>query len=302
MPRPTLTFTKIAHSAPPHAWFGVSAIFHYLGPSFAVLLFPAVGVLGVAWMRIASAAAIFAPWTKPWRTIKEADPRTRFLLIGLGACLAIMNTSFYLALDRLPMSLVAAIEFVGTIGVALYGLRTARNFTALALAVLGVFLLIDVKWSTDPLGLFWASLNGALFVGYLVLGHKISEGGASGGVERLGAAMAMAFFFVMPIGFVQAAEAFTMPVLVLAGVAVGACSSVIPYVCDQLAMSRLPRASFALMLALLPATATLIGVMVLAQIPSGQDIIGVLFVMSGIAIHKPTVPEAPAQEAASTAP
>ena len=301
MPRP-LTFTKIAHSAPPHVWFGVSAIFHYLGPSFAVLLFPAVGVLGVAWMRVASAAAIFAPWTMPWRTIKEADPRTRFLLIGLGACLAIMNTSFYLALDRLPMSLVAAMEFVGTIGVALYGLRTARNFTALALAVLGVFLLIDVKWSTDPLGLFWAFLNGALFVGYIVLGHKISEGGASGGVERLGAAMAIAFFFIMPIGFVQAAEAFTMPELVLAGVAVGACSSVIPYVCDQLAMSRLPRASFALMLALLPATATLIGVMVLAQIPSGQDMIGVLLVMSGIVIHKPTEPEAPIQEAASTAP
>ena len=290
MSRPSLTFTRIAHSAPPHAWFGVSAIFHYLGPSFAVLLFPAVGVLGVAWMRIASAAAIFAPWTKPWRTIRQADARTRFLLIGLGACLATMNTSFYLALDRLPMSLVAAMEFVGTIGVALYGLRTARNFTALALAALGVFLLIDVKWSTDPLGLCWAFLNGALFVGYIVLGHKISEGGASGGVERLGAAMAMAFFFIMPIGFVQAAEAFTMPVLVLAGIAVGACSSVIPYVCDQLAMSRLPRASFALMLALLPATATLIGVMVLAQIPSGQDMIGVLLVMSGVAIHKPTAP------------
>ena len=302
MPRPSLTFTKIAHSAPPHAWFGVSAIFHYLGPSFAVLLFPSVGVLGVAWMRIASAAAIFAPWTKPWRTIKQADARTRFLLIGLGACLATMNTSFYLALDRLPMSLVAAMEFVGTIGIALYGLRTARNFTALALAALGVFLLIDVKWSTDPLGLCWAFLNGALFVGYIVLGHKISEGGASGGVERLGAAMAMAFFFIMPIGFVQAAEAFTMPVLVLAGIAVGACSSVIPYVCDQLAMSRLPRASFALMLALLPATATLIGVMVLAQIPSGQDMIGVLLVMSGVAIHKPTAPEAPIQEVASTAP
>jgi len=201
-----------------------------------------------------------------------------------------MNTTFYLALDRLPISLVAAMEFVGTIGVALYGLRTARNFTALALAALGVFLLIDVKWSTDPLGLFWAFLNGALFVGYIVLGHKISEGGASGGVERLGAAMAMAFFFIMPIGFVQAAAAFTIPGLVFAGVAVGACSSVIPYVCDQLAMSRLPRASFALMLALLPATATLIGAMVLAQIPSGQDMIGVLLVMSGVAIHKPTAP------------
>ena len=114
-----MTFTKAAHRVPPHAWFGVSAVFHYLGPSFAVLLFPAVGVFGVAWMRIASAAAIFAPWTKPWRTIREADARTRLLLVGLGACLAVMNTAFYLALDRLPMSLVAAMEFVGTIGVAL---------------------------------------------------------------------------------------------------------------------------------------------------------------------------------------
>src|SRR3977135_2407858 len=92
MPRPSLTLTRIAHSARPAVWFGGSAIFHYLGPSFAVLLFPAVGVLGVAWMRIASAAAIFAPWTKPWRTIKEADTRTRFLLIGLGACLPTLPT------------------------------------------------------------------------------------------------------------------------------------------------------------------------------------------------------------------
>jgi len=193
MAPPRLTFTKAATSAPPHVWFVVSAVFHYLGPSFAVLLFPSIGVLGVAWMRIAAAAAIFAPWTAPWRTIANTDWQTRRLLIGLGACLAVMNTGFYLALDRLPMSLVAAIEFVGTIGVALYGLRSARNLAALGLAVLGVFLLIDVQWSSDPIGLFWAFLNGALFVGYIVLGHKISEAGASGGVERLGAAMSIAF-------------------------------------------------------------------------------------------------------------
>ncbi len=282
-----LTFTKAAHSIPPHAWFGVSAVFHYLGPSFAVLLFPAVGVFGVAWMRIASAAAIFAPWTKPWRTIREADARTRLLLVGLGACLAVMNTAFYLALDRLPMSLVAAMEFVGTIGVALYGLRTGRNLAALALAVLGVSMLIDVKWASDPLGRFWAVLNGALFVGYIILGHKISQGGASGGVERLGAAMAIAFFFVMPFGIIQAAKAFGSVNLILAGIGVGICSSVIPYISDQLAMSRLPRASFALMLALLPATATIIGIIVLAQIPSVQDVTGVLLVMLGVAVHKP---------------
>ena len=301
MPQASLTLTKAAHSVPPHAWFGVSAVFHYLGPSFAVLLFPAVGVLGVAWMRIATAAAFFAPWTRPWRTLKEADARTRFLLMGLGVCLAVMNTAFYLALERLPMSLVAATEFVGTIGVALYGLRTVRNFWALALAVIGVLMLIDVTWSSDPVGLFWAFLNGALFVGYIVLGHRISERGASGGVERLGAAMAIACLFVTPIGLVQAAGAFGSADLILAGIGVGICSSVIPYVSDQLAMSRLPRASFALMLALLPATATIIGIVVLAQIPGVKDVIGVLLVMFGIAVHKPAAPATPDGQAEAQA-
>ncbi len=281
------TLAKAAEAVPPHAWFAVSAVFHYLGPSFAVLLFPAIGVLGIAWLRIASAAAIFAPWTRPWRTWRAADNQTRLLLAALGACLAIMNTSFYLALDRLPMSLVAAAEFIGTIGVALYGLRSARNLAALALAVMGVFILIDAIWITDPLGLFWAFLNAALFVGYIVLGHRISRTGADSGVERLGCAMAIALVFVMPIGFMEALRTLGAPTLLLAGIGVGVCSSVIPYVCDQLAMSRLPRASFALLLALLPATATIVGIIVLAQIPSLWDLAGVLLVMAGVALHKP---------------
>ena len=277
---------KLAESVPPHTWFGVSAIFHYLGPSFAVLLFPAIGVLGVAWFRIASAALIFAPMTKPWLTFFHANRRTKLLLIGLGVCLAIMNTSFYLALDRLPMSLVAAMEFVGTIAVALYGLRTGRNVFALLLTVIGVFVLIDLKWVTDPLGLFWAALNALLFLAYIILGHKAAEGGASAGVERLGAAMMIAFIILMPIGFMQALEAFGTIKLVLAGIGVGICSSVIPYICDQLAMSRLPRSSFALLLALLPATATIIAAIVLAQIPTYQDIAGILLVMIGLAVHR----------------
>ena len=281
-----LTFTKVAETVPPQAWFGVSAIIRYLGSSFAVLLFPAVGVLGVAWMRIASAGLIFAPLTKPWKIIRDADRRTRFLLLGMGACLAIMNTSFYLALDLLPMSLVAAIEFIGPIAVALYSLRTKRNLTALIFAMVGVYILIDVKWSTDPLGLFWATMNSALFVGYIVFGHKLAEEGASGGVDRLGTSMAIALIFLMPIGFVQAMKAFGSIELILAGIGVGVCSSVIPYVCDQLAMSRLPRASFALLLALLPATATIVAVIVLAQIPSLKDVMGIVLVMFGIAIHK----------------
>ena len=286
----TTPLDRAASAVPPHLWFATSAVFHYLGPSFAVLLFPSVGVLGVAWMRIATAAAVFAPFTHPLRTFRRADVRTRVLLVALGACLASMNAAFYLALDRLPMSLVAAIEFVGVIGIAVYGTRTRRNLAALALAVAGLLLLIDVRWSNDPLGLSWAALNGVLFVVYVILGHRAAEDGAGDGVERLGAAMAIAFLFVIPIGLLQALQAFGSLTLVLAGVAVGICSSVIPYVCDQLAMSRLPRVTFALLLALLPATATIVALVVLAQVPTARDVSGIALVMAGVALHRP--PEA----------
>lgn len=281
------TLTKTAEVVPPHLWFGVSAVFHYLGPAFAVLLFPAVGVLGVAWFRIATAALVFAPLTNPWKTFRNANRQTRLLLTGLGLCLAVMNTSFYLALDRLPMSLVAAMEFVGTIGVALYGFRSRRNIAALAIAVAGVLILIDIKWATDSVGLVWAFLNSALFSGYIILGHKAAAKGATDGVRLLGTSMMIAFIAIVPIGLLQAINAFGSMILVLAGVGVGICSSVIPYICDQMTMSRLPRASFALLLALLPATATVIAAIVLAQIPSWLDLAGVALVMTGIAIHRP---------------
>src|SRR6059058_1388570 len=95
---------------PPHLYFVVSAVFHYLGPAFAVLLFARVGVLGVAWLRIAAAAAIFAAWRKPWRAYLAQPPDGKRLLVAWGAVLAVMNCSFYLAIDRLPLGTVAAIE------------------------------------------------------------------------------------------------------------------------------------------------------------------------------------------------
>ena len=156
---------------------------------------------------------------------------------------------------------------------------------ALAIAVAGTLLLIDVKWSSDPVGLFWAFLNGALFVGYIVIGHRVAQTGI--GIAGLGAAMAVAFLVVLPIGFGEALPAFSSPRLLVAAIGVGVCSSVIPYICDQLAMARLPRASFALMLSLLPLTATLIGVIVLRQVPSTIDCIGVAMVITGVAMHKP---------------
>jgi len=284
---PSSRLDAVTRSVPPHAWFATSAVFHYLGPSFAVLLFPSGGVLGVAWFRIASAALVFAPLTRPWRTFRTADSRTRLLLVGLGLCLAVMNTSFYLALERLPMSLVAAMEFVGTVGLALYGMRTRRNVLALAATVAGVVLLIDVKLTGDLVGLAWSALNAALFVGYVVLGHRAAESGAGAGIERLGCAMAIALVALMPVGVMQAMAVLSEPMLVLAGIGVGVSSSVVPYVCDQFAMARLPRASFALMLALLPAVATVVAALVLAQIPSMRDLAGIALVMAGVAVHRP---------------
>jgi inner membrane transporter RhtA len=278
--------SSAARTMPPHAWFVISAVFHYLGPSFAVLLFRHVGVLGVAWLRIASAAALFTAWTQPWRFLRGVQRRVLLLVLALGACLALMNSAFYLAIDRLPLGLVAAIEFVGTILIALAGLRSLRNYAALGLAVAGVIALTDVVWASEPLGLTFAVVNGILFMIYILLGHQISRSGAAEGVRRLGAAMAVAFLFVMPIGFGQAGAALGEPALVLAGIGVGLCSSVIPYVCDQMAMARLPRSSFALMLALLPAIAALIGALVLGQIPSARDLLGIGLVMAGVAIHR----------------
>ena len=275
-----------AAATPPQIWLAVSSIFHYLGPSFAVLLFPSVGVLGVAWLRIASAALVFAPWTKPWRAFAVANARTRWMLIALGVCLALMNVSFYQALARLPMSLVAMMEFVGTICVALAGVRSLRNMAALGVAVVGVAIMTDLRWSEDAIGLVWSVLNSLLFVGYIVLGHAIAGNGANRGVQRLGASMAIGLVVITPIGLGRAIAVFNAPILILAGVGVGVCSSVIPYVCDQLAMSRLPRSSFALLLALLPSTATVIGMVVLAQVPTWQDLAGLALVTAGILTHR----------------
>jgi inner membrane transporter RhtA len=290
MTPPISSARPFGRSVPPQAWFFISAVFHYLGPSFAVLLFAHVGVLGVAWFRIAGASLLFLLWSRPWRVIAAASARTRALLILLGVCLALMNSAFYLAIDRLPRGLVATIEFVAVIAVALAGLRTARNLLALALAVVGVFLLTDLRWSSDAVGLVWAALNALLFAGYIVLGHRIARDGAGAGVERLGAAMAIAFVAVMPIGFGEALAAVGDPALVLAGIGVGVCSSVIPYVCDQMAMARLTRGAFALMLALLPATATAVGLLVLGQVPTYRDVLGIGLVMVGVALHRAVQP------------
>ena len=272
-----------SRSLPPQGYFVGSAVFPYLGPAFAVLLFAHVGVLGVAWLRIATAAAVFAVWRRPWRWYAGLAHPERRTVVALGVTLAVMNVCFYLAIDHLALGTVAAIEFLGPTVVAAAGMRTRRNQLALLVVVLGVYLVTGVRLHGQPIGFAFAFANAALFAAYVVLGHRVARAGA--GIDALAAAMLVAAVVVSPIGGLAALPALAVPATIAAGIGVGITSSVIPYVCDQLAMARLERATYALMVALLPATAVAVGVVVLGQIPSPQDGAGVALVMVGVAAH-----------------
>jgi inner membrane transporter RhtA len=277
---------NVTAGMPPQVFFFVSAIFHYLGPAFAVLLFSSVSVLGVAWFRIASASVVFALWRRPWRIFLGISWTQRRVLLALGIVLGLMNACFYLAISRLPLGTVGAIEFLGPITLAALGARTPRNIGALLLAAAGGWLLTEVRFEGDPLGFVFAFANCAFFMLYVVLGHRIAQDGGAAGIDRLGAAMLIALVTITPIGITGALPAVSKPLLLLAGVGVGICSSVIPYVSDQLAMARLPRATFALLLSLLPASAAIIGIVVLRQIPQLPEVVGILLVAGGVALHK----------------
>ena len=197
-----------------------------------------------------------------------------------------MNSCFYLAIDRLPLGTVAAVEFLPVILLAAIGVRGGRNSLALALAVAGVYVLTDVRLASEPIGIAFAFANAALFALYIVLAHRVSRSRTLDRIDGLAAAMLLAAIAITPIGGLPAARAFADPIAIGAGIGVGLASSVIPYVCDQLAMARLPRATYSLLVSLLPATATVIGVIVLAQFPSVRDLLGVGLVVVAVAVHR----------------
>jgi inner membrane transporter RhtA len=247
---------------PPVSFFVVSAIFHYLGPALAVLLFAHVAALGVMWLRIAGAAVVFAVWRRPWRLAGRLDRSQRTTLLALGIVLAGMNAMFYLAIARLPLATVGAIEFLGTVVLAALGARSRRNIVALAITIAGVAALTVVQVAARPLGFVFAFGNCTGFMLYVVLGHRIANttvpnttvanttvanttvAGAPRritGIDQLGAAMLIGAVAATPAGLSAALPVFTHPAWLAWGIGVGVCSSVIPYVTDQLAMARLPR-------------------------------------------------------------
>jgi inner membrane transporter RhtA len=268
---------------PPQALFVCGAISQYVGAALAVLLFASVPAAGVAWLRVVAAAAVLVAWRRPWRTT-WTGARLR-LVAAFGMTLAVMNLCFYLAIDRLPLGTTVAIEFCGPIFVAALGSRTRRDVLAVALGAAGVLALADVHLTGSPGGFALAAAAGVLWGAYVVLGHRVAADREIRPQDGLALAMAIGAAGLAPLLVVSAVPALVDPVLLAACLAVGVASSFVPYALEQVAMRRLPRARFALLLALLPATAALVGAIVLGQVPGVLEAVGIALVVAAASLR-----------------
>jgi inner membrane transporter RhtA len=279
--------TAMIARLPAQSLFILGAISQYVGAALAVLLFASVPAAGVAWLRVVAAAAVLAAWRRPWRT-RWSGAHLR-LVSAFGVALALMNLCFYLAIDRLPLGTAVTIEFCGPITVAALGSRTRRDVAALVLAATGVLALADVHVAGSPGGLALAAAAGALWAGYVVLGHRMASDGGIRAQDGLALGMAIGAVGLAPFLVSSAVPAIVSPPLLGACLLVGVASSVVPYALEQIAMRRLPRARFALLLALLPATAAIVGAVVLGQVPGLVETAGIALVVlaASLRTHAP---------------
>jgi inner membrane transporter RhtA len=268
---------------PAEGLFVAGAIAQYVGASLAVLLFAVVPAGGVAWLRVVSAAGALAVWRRPWQARWSA--RRLGLAAAFGITLAAMNLTFYLAIARLPLGSAVAIEFCGPIAVATLGSRTRRDAGALGLAIAGILLLADLHLAGAPLGVVLALAAGGFWALYIVLGHRLAMETELRPRDGLAAGMGIGALAFAPFLAASAGPAFTVPWRLGACLLVGLLSSVVPYALDQLAMARLPRARFALLLSILPATAAIVGAVVLGQLPGLTELVGIGLVVAASAMR-----------------
>ncbi len=275
------------HGAPPEALFVLSGISMYVGAAVAVSIFDDVGAVGVAWWRVFGAGLMLLVLRRSWRA---GWTRRQVLLAGLfGTALAGMNTTFYLAIDRLPLGTTVAIEFLGPVAVAALGSRTRRSWLALLLAAGGVGVLADVQMEASAAGLGFALAAAALWAGYIVLGARVATEARD--VDGLAVGMLIGAAVLIPVGLPTALDAFAAWWLVAAALAAALLSNVVPYAIDQVVLRRIPRARFALLLSLLPVTATVVGFLALQQTPSWVEAAGIALVVAGIAVSERPRPD-----------
>lgn len=269
-----------ARSVPAPLLFVTGGVSMYLGAAVAVWLFAEINPAGVAWLRQLGAALVLLAWRRPGRHAWRG--RTFWLAALFGLVTAGMNVVFYEAIARLPLGTAVALEFVGPVLVAAFGSRTRRDVAALLLVLCGVVLIADVQWAGSTLGVLFALAAAVLWAGYIVLGKRVADVGL--GVDGLAVGFAVATVVLVPLAF-GTGPVWTSPRLLLLGIGVGVAATVVPYALDQVVLRRLGQASFALLLALLPVTATTVGLVVLRQVPTVPEALGILAVVVGLTLR-----------------
>jgi inner membrane transporter RhtA len=273
---------------PPPLLFVTGGLSMYLGAAVAVLLFDELSPAAVVWLRQLGAAAVLLAWRRPGRAAWRG--KIFWLAAGFGMVTVVMNLAFYEAIARLPLGTAVALEFVGPVLVAAFGSRSVRDVGALLLVVSGVVLIADVRWAGSTLGVLFALSAAVLWAGYIVLGKRVASVGL--GVDGLAVGFGVAVVVLSPLAL-GTGPAWASPRLLVLGIGVGVLGTVIPYALDQVVLRRMGQARFALLLALLPVTATVVGLVVLRQVPTLPEALGILAVVVGLTIRTRNGEQAP---------
>jgi inner membrane transporter RhtA len=254
-----------------------------LGAAISVGLFEEVGVAGTAWLRITIGAIGFVLIARPryWRWSRQ-ELRAPILL---GVVSAGMTLSFLAAISLLPLGTAVAIEFLGPLTVATIHSRSRRALAWPALALAGVVLLTE-PWQGTPslLGIGFAVISGVCWGLYIVITQHVGD--RFSGVDGLAISLPVAALVTMFVGLPQAWGHMTLEVL---AVALGAAVllPLIPWTLELYALRRLTKAAFGTLMAIEPAIALAIGIVVLRQIPNGPQVVGMgCVVLAGIAAER----------------
>ncbi|HEX8860109.1 MAG TPA: EamA family transporter [Actinomycetes bacterium] len=245
-----------------------------LGAALAKLGFDRTGPVSMVTLRLAVGALVLLAVARP--RLRGRGPGQLLPVLAFGVVLAGMNTSFYGAIDRIPIGIAVTIEFSGPLAVAVAGSRRLLDGVWVVLAAAGVVLLTRGGGSLDPLGLGLAGVAGLGWACYILLSQRVGRGYP--GVEGLALATAVAAVLVAPAGVAQAGGALADWRVLLVGVGVGLLSAAIPYSLEIEALRRLPARVFGVLMSLEPAVGALAGLVVLGEALRSHEVVAIALV------------------------